>query len=127
MELKNGAKLLYFVISTILSVTILRLLLTLLSTDVSQMPAIVVRLLLYAGLSVALHNGLQWARYAMGIVAAIDASAGLFIAVYQFSVNPSFALVFVLFGIAYLVSALILFGAQSLRTFMAEQQKSRSG
>ena len=126
MELKNGAKLLYFVISTILSVTILRLLLTALSTDMSQLPAIIVRLLLYAGLSLALHNGLQWSRYAMGIVAAIDASAGLFIAVYQFSVNPSMALIFVLFGVSYLVSALILFGAQSLRVYMAERQKNRS-
>ena len=124
MELKNGFKLLYFVISTILSVTILRVVLTALAGDYNLLPPVIVRLLLYVGLAFALHKGMHWARYAMGVIAAIDASFGLFIAINQFSGNPSLALVFFLFGIAYLISALILFGAQALRDYMDKKRDS---
>ncbi|HHO56502.1 MAG TPA: hypothetical protein ENK21_08930 [Trueperaceae bacterium] len=125
-NLNTGRKLTFIVIANLLSASILNLVMNLISAQGAPLPSVLTMLVLCAGLSFGLLKGLSWTRIAAGVIAAIYASSSLFYGINLLASVSAMAIVYIFMGIIFLISALILFGAQSLRDFMAYQRTKPS-
>ena len=126
-DLNTGRRLLFIVIANLLSASLLNLLMNLLSSQPAPMPAVLSIVIVFVGLSFGLYRGFAWTRLVAGVLAAVYASTSLFYGINLITTASPMAIVFIFIGAIFLISALILFGAQSLRSFMAHQREKFSG
>ncbi len=123
MNINNGRKLTYIVIANLLSVSILNLAMNLLSSQPAPIASILSMPIFMVALSFGLIKGIAWTRLVTGILAAIYASSSLFYGLNILASTPAMAIIYIFMGVIFLITALILFGAQSVRDFIKSQQK----
>lgn len=123
-KINNGRRLLYIVIANLLSVSLMNLAINLLSAQAAPLVTILTMPIIFSGLSYGLLKGLGWARLVTGVLAAIYASSSLFYGINLLASAPAMAIIYIFIGVIFLISALILFGAQSLRDYMETKRNS---
>ncbi len=121
-KINNGRKLVYIVIANLLSVSLLNFVINLLSPQAAPIVTILAMPIIFSGLSFGILKGFTWTRLATGILAAIYSSSSLFYGMNLLASSTSIAIIYIFMGIIFLITALILFGAQSLRDFMASKR-----